>query len=54
MRRRPWRQIEGKKVALIDGPGLAALMIEHEVGVKLTKSYKLKDVSDDFFDEDEG
>jgi restriction system protein len=47
-------RIEGKKVVLIDGATLADLMIEHNVGVKLTKSYELKEVSDDFFDEDEG
>jgi restriction system protein len=46
-------RIEGKKVVLIDGPTLADLMIEHDVGVK-TKTYKLKEVSNDFFDEDEG
>jgi restriction system protein len=47
-------RIEGKKVVLIDGPQLADLMIDHNVGVLLTKSYELKEVSNDFFDEDEG
>jgi restriction system protein len=47
-------RIEGKKVVLIDGPELVDLMIEHNVGVKLTKVYDLKEVSNDFFDEDEG
>jgi restriction system protein len=47
-------RIEGKKVVLIDGPTLASLMIEHNVGVKLKKVYELKEVSNDFFDEDEG
>ena len=47
-------RIEGKKVVLIDGSKLADLMIEHSVGVKLTKLYELKEVSNDFFDEDEG
>lgn len=47
-------RIEGKKVVLIDGTKLAALMIEHNVGVTSTKSYELKEVSNDFFDEDEG
>jgi len=47
-------RIEGKKVVLIDGPQLANLMIEHNVGVNLTKLYELKEVSNDFFDEDEG
>ena len=47
-------RIEGKKVVLIDGTKLADLMIEHNVGVKQTKMYELKEVSNDFFDEDEG
>jgi restriction system protein len=47
-------RIEGKKVVLIDGPTLADLMIEHNVGVNCTKLYELKEVSNDFFDEDEG
>jgi len=47
-------KIEGKKVVLIDGPTLADLMIEHNVGVTTTRRYELKDVSNDFFDEDEG
>ena len=47
-------RIEGKKVVLIDGPQLADLMIDHNVGVLPTKSYELKEVSNDFFDEDEG
>jgi restriction system protein len=47
-------RIEGKKVVLIDGAKLASLMIEHNVGVKPTKLYELKEVSNDFFDEDEG
>ncbi len=47
-------RIEGKKVVLIDGPKLAELMIEHNVGVNLTKLYELKEVSNDFFDEDDG
>ena len=47
-------RIEGKKVVLIDGPQLADLMIDHNVGVLPTKNYELKEVSNDFFDEDEG
>ena len=47
-------RIEGKKVVLIDGPQLADLMIDHNVGVLPTKSFELKEVSNDFFDEDEG
>ena len=47
-------RIEGKKVVLIDGSKLADLMIEHNVGVYSTKLYELKEVSNDFFDEDAG
>ena len=46
-------RIEGKKVVLIDGARLADLMIEHNLGVTMTKSYTLKEVSNDFFDESE-
>lgn len=47
-------RIEGKKVVLIDGNTLADLMIDHNVGVTLAKTYELKEISNDFFDEDEG
>ncbi len=47
-------RIEGKKVVLIDGERLADLMIEHGVGVATAQVYELKEVSNDFFDEDEG
>ena len=47
-------RIEGKKVVLVDGQRLADLMIDHNVGVLPTKSYELKEVSNDFFDEDDG
>ncbi len=46
-------RIEGKKVVLIDGGRLADLMIEHNLGVTTTKTYILKEVSNDFFDESE-
>ena len=46
-------RIEGKKVVLIDGHRLADLMIEHNLGVTTTKTYTLKEVSNDFFDESE-
>ena len=39
---------------LIDGDQLAELMIDHGLGVVTTKSYELKEVSNDFFDESEG
>jgi restriction system protein len=45
-------RIEGKKVVLIDGEQIAELMIEHNLGVTTTKSYELKEVSNDFFDEE--
>ena len=45
-------RIVGKRVVLIGGPKLAELMIEHNVGVNLTRLYELKEVSNDFFDED--
>ena len=47
-------RIEGKKVVLIDGGRLAELMIEHGLGVTTTKTYTLREVSNDFFDESEG
>lgn len=47
-------RIEGKKVVLIGGERLAELMIDHGVGVTTTKVYELREVSNDFFDEDEG
>lgn len=47
-------RIEGKKVVLIDGPKLVKYMIEYEVGVRLTKQYRVFEVSNDYFDEVEG
>ncbi len=47
-------RIEGKKVVLIDGKMLTELMLAHGVGVTATKSYELKEVSNDFFDEEDG
>jgi restriction system protein len=47
-------RIEGKKVVLIDGSTLANLMIEHSVGVNVVRHYEIKEVSNDFFDEDPG
>jgi restriction system protein len=45
-------RIEGKKVVLIAGDELARLVIEHRVGVSVTNSYEIVDVSQDFFDEE--
>jgi len=47
-------RIEGKKVVLIDGDRLAEFMIDYGVGVTTTKVYELREVSNDFFEEDEG
>jgi restriction system protein len=47
-------RIEGKKVVLIGGERLAELMSDHGVGVTPPKVYELREVSNDFFDEDEG
>jgi restriction system protein len=43
-----------RKIVLIDGERLADLMMDHGVGVTTTKVYELREVSNDFFDEDEG
>ncbi len=45
-------KIEGKKVVLIDGDELTELMIDHNLGVSVKKTYELKEVSNDFFEED--
>jgi restriction system protein len=45
-------RIENKKVVLIDGEKLADLMFDHDVGVTTTETYRLKEVSNDFFDEE--
>ena len=39
-----------KRIVLIDGEHLAQLMIEHDVGVTLTKEYALKKLDQDFFE----
>ncbi|HMP71595.1 MAG TPA: restriction endonuclease [Pirellulaceae bacterium] len=44
-------RIEGKRVVLIDGKRLAELMIEHDVGVSTKETYRIKEVSGDFFEE---
>ena len=40
------------KVVLIDGPRLAELMIEHDLGVSVAATYQLKRIDSDFFSED--
>src|SRR4051812_34161331 len=47
-------RIEGKKVVLINGDQLAEFMIDHGLGMITTKSYEIREVSNDFFDESEG
>ncbi len=47
-------RIEGKKVVLIDGEQLAVLMIEYGLGPTTTKTYRIREVSNDFFHESEG
>ncbi len=39
------------KVVLIDGPRLAELMIEHNLGVSVAADYQLKRIDSDFFSE---
>ena len=39
------------KVILIDGEQLAQLMIDHDVGVSVEKTYKIKRVDSDYFAE---
>ncbi len=46
-------RIENKKVVLIDGARLVDLMVEHNLGVTASRTYTLKEVSNDFFDEGE-
>lgn len=40
-----------KRVALIDGPELAKLMIRHRVGVRVKASYEVKRIDDGYFAE---
>ena len=41
----------GLKIVLIDGEQLAQLMIDHDVGVSITKTYEIKRVDSDYFAE---
>jgi len=38
-------------VILIDGPTLAGLLVEHNIGVQDHESYVLKRLDEDFFEE---
>lgn len=40
-----------KRIILIDGVELARLMVEHEVGVRVTETYKLKKIDENYFTE---
>ena len=42
---------DNPKVVLIDGPRLAQLMIDHNVGVSIEKIYEIKRVDSDYFAE---
>jgi restriction system protein len=41
------------RVILVDGPGLAQLMIEHGVGVSVATTYEIKRIDQDYFGADE-
>ncbi len=41
-----------QRVILIDGEKLADLMIEHNVGVRLTRAIEFKRIDEDFFSEE--
>ena len=41
-----------QRIILIDGSRLAALMIEHGVGVRIQRSLALQRLDEDFFSED--
>ena len=40
-----------KKIILVDGEELARLMIEHGVGVTVSKTYQIKEIDTDYFNE---
>jgi restriction system protein len=44
-------RIEGKRVVLINGKQLAQLIIDHDVAISTTGTYKLKEVSNGLFEE---
>jgi restriction system protein len=41
-----------KRIVLIDGRQLAELMIDHEVGVTVSRTYTVKRIDIDYFDGD--
>ena len=40
------------KIILIDGPVLTKYMIDHNVGVSLARSYDVKKIDSDYFNEE--
>ena len=42
-----------QRVILIDGPRLSDLMIEHDVGVRVSRAIQFKRIDEDFFSEEE-
>lgn len=43
-------RLQNQRVVLIDGPQLARLMVEHDIGVATTKTLSIKHVDSDYFD----
>ena len=43
----------GRKIVLIDGPTLADLMIDHNIGVSKVREFILKKIDVDYFGEEE-
>jgi restriction system protein len=39
------------RIILIDGQQLAELAIEHNIGVQVKKTYAVKDIDNDFFED---
>lgn len=40
------------KIVLIDGTALAKYMIDHNVGVSISRSYEVKKIDSDYFSEE--
>jgi len=40
-----------KRIILIDGPALARLMVEHDVGVRMRTRYEIRGIDESYFDE---
>lgn len=41
-----------KKIILIDGDELARLLIDHNVGIRISNVYELKKIDEDFFNDE--